>query len=126
MATEKPVTKPENAHFLKGHASWLYCDSCHKTVAYVCYTTHSYFRFAFTCACGATGWAENQYPAADVPDFQNLPTGIPARNAANKRFCCAQDGSALFSPVPKNLKSYTADIVCRACHTWYTVAEIFP
>ena len=122
MAIEKPVTKTENAHFLKGHASWLYCDGCQKTIAYLCYVTHSYFRFSFTCSCGAVGWAENAY--ADV-DMQKAQSMQPARNPANKRFCCANDGAALFSPVPKNLRTYSAKAICKQCNAAYEISEVF-
>lgn len=122
MANQKPIVKTENAHFLKGHASWLYCDSCNKTVAYLCYVTYCYFHFSFICSCGCQGWVENIY--GDI-DLQKLSTGKLIRNAANKRYCCPHDKVALFSPVPKNLKSYTAEIVCKECNTKYSVNEIF-
>lgn len=117
---EKPVVKAENAHFLKGHASWLYCDQCKKTVAYLCYVTYRYFHFSFVCSCGSQGLVENKYGDIDLLD---LPTGKLERNRANKRYCCAKDQAALFSPVPKNLRSYRAEIVCRDCNTRYEVRE---
>ena len=121
MAREKPIVTTQNAHYLKGHASWLYCDNCNKTVAYLCYVTYQYFRFDFTCACGCEGFAENRY--GDI-DLSNLPTGELFRNTANKRYCCAKDESPLFSPVSKNLKSYSAVIVCKECGVHYAANEI--
>jgi len=32
--------KLENARLLKEYASWIYCTSCEKTVAYLCYVTY--------------------------------------------------------------------------------------
>lgn len=122
MATDKPKVTASNAHFLKGHASWLYCDSCNKTVAYLCYVTYRYFKFTFTCSCGHHGWVENRY---DDFDFSKLPAGQLGQSAANKRYCCAKDDNALFSPVPKNLKSYSAEIVCRQCGTAYSISETY-
>ena len=122
MAKEKPFVTTQNAHYLKGHASWLYCDNCNKTVAYLCYVTYQYFRFDFTCLCGCDGFAENRY--GDI-DLSNFLTGELVRNTGNKRYCCAKDESPLFSPVPKNLKSYSADIVCKECGVRYTADEIF-
>lgn len=122
MKNEGPTVEKTNTHYLKGHASWLYCDGCNKTVAYLCYVTYRYFRFSFTCACGCKGRVENRY--GDV-DLERLPTGTLARSAANKRYRCAHDDSALFSPVSKNLKSYEAEVVCKQCDTRYTIMEHF-
>ncbi len=58
MGKVKPVLKTENARFLKGHASWLYCNECNKTVAYLCYITYRYFHFSFTCSCDCHGWVK--------------------------------------------------------------------
>lgn len=120
MATEKPEVAASNAHFLKGHASWLYCDSCKKTIAYLCYVTYRYFKFSFTCKCGSNGWVENRYGQVTLT---NLPVGSLRQKATNNRYCCSKDGNSLFSPVPKNVENYTAEIVCRQCNTKYTVSE---
>lgn len=116
MKNEKPVVKAENAHYLKGHASWLYCDNCNNTVAYLCYVTYRYFRFSFTCACGSEGWVENRF---DDVDLRALEIGKLVQSPANKRYCCEHDESALFSPVLKNLKGYEAEVVCKKCDTRY-------
>lgn len=122
MAKDIPAVKTERAHYLKGHASWLYCDHCNKTVAYLCYVTYRYFRFSFACACGSEGQVENQFGEVDL---DSLPTCELTRNPVNKRYCCAQDDSALFSPVPKNLRRYEAEVVCRQCDARYRIAEDF-
>ena len=122
MSKEKPEVMAHNAHFLKGHASWLYCDNCNKTVGYLCYVTYRYFRFSFLCRCGCQGMVENSY--SDV-DLQSLPLGKLTRNPVNKRYCYPRDNSALFSPVPKNLRSYHAQVVCKACNTRYVCEEDF-
>ena len=120
MPHEAPTVRARNAHYLKGHASWLYCDQCGKTMAYLCYVTYRYFRFAFTCACGSEGEVENRVGEVDL---QSCAVGEPVRSAANKRFCCANDGAALFSPVPGHLAAYRAEVVCKACDTRYVVEE---
>lgn len=119
---QKPIVKAEQAHFLKGHASWLYCDHCNKTIAYLCYVTYRYFHFSFVCSCGTQGCVENKYE--DFDGQASLPDK-PSCNPANKRYCCVHDNAALFSPVAKNLKSYTAEIVCKQCNTRYEVSETF-
>lgn len=121
-ASEKPKVTTQNAHFLKGHASWLYCDECNKTIAYLCYVTYRYFHFTFTCTCGCSGWVENKYGEIDL---SACPIGELARSSTNKRYCCANDEAALFSPVPKNLKAYHAKIVCKECNTCYSESETF-
>lgn len=122
MSNEKPSVTTHNAHFLKGHASWLYCDNCNKTVGYLCYITYRYFRFTFACQCGCEGSVENKYKEIDLDGLQ---VGTLSRNPTNKRYCCEKDKSALFSPVPKNLQSYHAEIVCKACNTRYVCEEDF-
>ena len=123
MQKDSPIVKTENAHYLKGHASWLYCDNCNKTVAYLCYVTYRYFRFEFVCSCGCHGFAENKIENIDL---DALPEGELVRSIHNKRYCCENDESPLFSPVPKNLKSYMADVVCMECSKRYTINETFP
>lgn len=122
MPKEKPVVKTENAHFLKGHASWLYCDHCNQTIAYLCYVTYRYFHFSFLCLCGCKGWVENSYEEIGLNQIAN---GKLIRSVVNKRYCCEKDESALFSPVPKNLKLYKAQIVCASCNTKYEISEEF-
>ena len=126
MAAEKPSVEAKNAHFLKGYASWLYCDNCNKTVAYLCYVTYRYFKFSFVCSCGCEGEVENFYSYDhSCVDLAEMSVGKLTIGAANKRFCCEKDGSSLFSPVPKNLKSYNAEIVCKVCDTLYKAGEVF-
>jgi len=120
MPDEKPMVNAKNSHFLKRHASWLYCDNCNKTVAYLCYITYKYFRFSFTCSCGCQGSVENKY--GDI-DLSKLTTGELVQSPINKRFCCPNDESSLFSPVAKNLESYTAEIVCKKCDTRFVANE---
>jgi hypothetical protein len=122
MQKEKPTVNLKNAHFLKGHASWLYCDNCNNTVAYLCYVTYRYFHFSFTCACGCKGSAENSY--GDI-DLSKLPAGELVQGETNKRLCCEKDKSALFSTVAKNLKSYKVEVVCKACDTRYIASGNF-
>jgi len=123
MAAQKPKSVTlENAHYLKTHASWLYCDNCNKTVAYLCYVTYSYFCFDFVCGCGNHGAAENIF---DTMELDKLESGSLTLKPENKRFCCEKDGESLFSAVPKNLKSYSAIIVCKKCKTKYRCDESY-
>mgnify|MGYP003623417423 FL=1 len=56
-------------------------------------------------------------------DLKSMTTGDLIHSAANKRYCCGKDGSPLFSPVRKNLKSYDATVVCKECGTRYNISE---
>lgn len=91
-------------------------------MAYLCYVTYRYFAFEFTCKCGCHGKAVNSF--GDI-DLESLPIGELKVNPENKRFCCAQDDSALFSVVSKNLTSYHAEIVCKECGTKFMANEVF-
>ena len=103
MKSQKPKTVTlKNAHYLKAHASWLYCDMCNKTVAYLCYVTYSYFLINFICKCGNHGAAENIF---DDVELEQLENGSLKIKPENKRFCCENDDESLFSVVPKNLFS---------------------
>lgn len=117
-----PEVKAENARFLKGHASWLYCSNCNKTVAYLCYVTYRYFHFSFTCNCGNKGEVTNSFGEVDL---RKLPTGTLVLKPQNKRFCCEKDGNSLFSVVQKNLKDYKATVVCRECDLKFEREESF-
>ena len=121
MAAQKPKSVTlKNAHYLKSHASWHYCDNCSKTVAYLCYVTYSYFSFDFICSCGTHGIAENIF---DTVELDTLESGNLVVKPENKRFCCEKDGESLFSVVPKNLKCYSAIVVCKKCKTKYSKGE---
>jgi hypothetical protein len=123
MAAQKPMSVTlKNAHYLKAHASWLYCDNCNKTVAYLCYVTYSYFSFDFVCVCGNHGTAENIF---DIVELDELASRNLVVKPENKRFSCAKDSESLFSVVPKNLKSYSAIVVCKKCKTKYINNENF-
>jgi hypothetical protein len=121
MAAQKPINVSlNNAHYLKSHASWLYCDVCNKTIAYLCYVTYGYFKFDFTCGCGAHGSAKNIF---ETVELDMLDKGSLEVKPENKKFCCEKDGDSLFSVVQKNLKSYSATVVCRKCKTKYEKSE---
>lgn len=120
MAQQPKSVNLTNSHYLKSHASWLYCDGCNKTVAYLCYVTYSYFKFDYVCNCGSYGVAENIF---DDIKLEELESGSLAVNPKNKRFCCGNDEEALFSVVLKNLKSYSATVVCKKCKTKYERSE---
>lgn len=104
----------EKAHLLKNYGSWIYCDSCNKTVAYLCYVNYDYFKLAFKCNCGDEGVVEladeqkQEYTESD----QDL---IIIKN----RLCCPNDHAPLFSIVGKNVTSCSWEIVCNKCNSYF-------
>jgi len=113
MARIPECKELKNARLLKAYASWIYCESCNQTVAYLCYTAYDLFALTFTCQCGGEGYVHIRFPH-----------GEPAESAAaltmvKNRFCCPNDGAPLFSVVEKNLRAYHARVVCNVCGTAY-------
>ena len=48
MARSPKIKEIVNSRLLKDYASWIYCTSCNKTVAYLCYVTYDLFSFEYT------------------------------------------------------------------------------
>lgn len=114
MQNKKEVSKIlKNTRMLKNYGSWIYCDSCNKTVAYLCYTTYEYFKFTYECNCKNKGFLEigKKEPNHKTPKKNLL---------INKgRLCCPNDNSPLFSIVDKNIKKYKFEFTCKNCRTIY-------
>lgn len=105
-----------NSRLLKDYASWIYCEGCNKTVAYLCYVTYDLFDFEYTCLCGNRGEVHIEFDRDS--DFQTSDEPLlPIKN----RLCCPADGSPLVTFVDKNLESFKCDIVCKGCGTLYSV-----
>ncbi len=103
-----------NTRLLKNHGSWIYCMSCNKTIAYLCYVTYNSFKFDYFCKCGEKGSVLIQFDSNQKTQ-QSLQSLIKIKN----RFCCPNDNSPLVTFVDKNLESYDCEIVCQACNGFY-------
>ena len=106
--------KLKNARMLKEYASWIYCTSCEKTVAYLCYVTYDTFEFKFTCNCGCNGSVHI--------GFEELKKETPSSKdleQINNRLCCPEDKFALVTFVEKSLNSYDCKISCLRCGKEY-------
>lgn len=110
MARIVKIKKLENARLLKEYASWIYCTSCEKTIAYLCYVTYDKFDFQFTCNCGCHG---SVY--IDFDELENTQASSKSLESIKNRMCCPNDKSALVTFVEKNLKSYYCKISCLKC-----------
>jgi len=108
----KPIQKTlQNARLLKDYASWVYCDACGSTVAYLCYVTYDFIDFSFTCSCGSHGRVTIAFPHdAPKPSDQSL-------QVIKNRLCCPTDAAPLLTVVEKNVQSHGFFVVCNACHT---------
>lgn len=103
-----------NGRILKNNGSWMYCDKCNKTVAYLCYTTYQSFQFNFDCNCGNKGSFKLIYKTDFAPREQTKELTL-----VKNRLCCPVDESALFTIVEKNIKDVTYAVVCKKCGTRY-------
>ncbi len=110
-----PKTKElKNTRLASGYGGWVYCESCNKTIGYLCYVTYDKFELSYECKCGRCG---SMHIAFD--------DDVSARLSENKlvivknRLCCPSDQSPLFTLLDKNLESYKYEVVCKACNTKY-------
>ena len=105
-----------NTRLATDHGSWMYCVSCNKTIAYLCYITYNSFKFDYSCKCGEKGSALIQFDSIleTKPSLQSL---IKIKN----RLCCPKDNSPLVTLIDKNLESYNCEIVCQVCNELYRI-----
>jgi len=107
-----------NSRLLKDYASWIYCSSCDKTVAYLCYVTYDIFDFEYTCGCGNRGKVYIEFDRTGNINISDTPL-VEVKN----RLCCPKDKSPLITFVDKNLTDYKCQIVCNKCDTEYTSSK---
>ena len=111
----KPVKKDlVNTRLLKEYASWIYCDKCDNTVAYLCYITYDKFDFEYQCACQNVGRVHIEFENGG----NAKKSGEPLVEVKN-RLCCRNDNSPLVTVVAKNLKGYKFSVLCNKCNTRY-------
>ena len=110
----KPIDKElTNSRLLKEYASWIYCTSCEKTVAYLCYVTYDLFELEYTCNCGSCGSVFIRFEHGE-PEKSELPLSV-----VKNRLCCPKDSSPMLTIVEKNVKDFGFRIVCNTCNTEY-------
>ena len=118
MARNPKEKKLQNSRLLKEYASWIYCNSCNKTVAYLCYVTYDLFEFSYTCNCGSCGkvYIEFENNAENKSEHSLL--------LVKNRMCCPKDNSPLLTIVEKNIKNAQFRIICNVCNTEYENSSI--
>lgn len=106
--------KLHNAHLLKNYGSWIYCDSCYRTVGYLCYSNYYYYKLVFICDCGNNGVIE-------LEDEEKQESNKSDKDliVIKNRLCCPNDNSPLFSIVGKNVKSYSWELICNKCNSYF-------
>ena len=109
MARTPKVKELTNSRLLKEYASWIYCERCNKTVAYLCYVTYDLFDFEYTCKCGNHGKVYIEFEH-DEPKI-----GRGSLKQIKNRLCCPKDDSPLLTIVDKNLDNYKYKILCNSC-----------
>ena len=113
MARKTKQKELENSRLLKEYASWIYCDACNRTVAYLCYVTYDLFDFEYTCDCGSHGSVFIEFEH-DAPAQSKHSLRI-----VNNRLCCPKDNSPLFTVIEKNIIEDRYRIICNTCNTEY-------
>lgn len=103
-----------NSRLLKAYASWIYCTSCNKTIAYLCYITYDSFKFQFKCKCGETGSVDIAFDDTHEPKLCDKSLVV-----IKNRLCCPNDSSPLVTFVEKNLDMYSYELVCKSCQQLY-------
>lgn len=110
--------KFKNTRMLKRTGSWIYCDECNKTVAYLCYSTYQQFRFQFNCRCGSSGSIEIEHPNSPKKN-----TSTKSMKRIKKRLCCPNDDAPLFSIVEKHIEKYSYNVTCNECFNSFEVKQ---
>ncbi len=105
-----------NTRLLTDHGGWMYCTSCNKTIAYLCYITYSSFKFEYLCKCGEKGNVLIQFDS-NLKNQLNFQSLIKIKN----RLCCPKDNSPLVTLIDKNLDSYSCEIICQVCNELYRI-----
>ena len=104
---------------LKKTGSWIYCDTCNKTVAYLCYSTYQSFKFEFICKCGSSGAIDLQYPTDKKPILSSKDL-----NKKKNRLCCPNDNKPLFTIIEKHIDRFSYSVACNTCQNSYVIQDI--
>ncbi len=114
MSRIPKIKELTNTKLASGYGGWIYCESCGKTIGYLCYVTYDSFQLFYQCKCGGGG---SMHIAFDNGSSANLSENelIIIKN----RLCCPSDHSPLFTLLDKNLESYKYEVLCKACNTKY-------
>jgi hypothetical protein len=108
------IKEIKNGRILKNNGSWMYCDKCHKTVGYLCYSTYQDFQFDFVCKCRNNGSFRLKYQTENGLSKSNVEL-----KTIKNRLCCPNDDSPLFTIVDKNIELAKYKVTCKKCLTTF-------
>lgn len=104
----------KNTRLASTYGGWIYCESCNKTIGYLCYVTYNQFKLDYKCKCGNSGSICLMFDDINTSEIADMHM-VTIKN----RLCCPSDESPLVTILSKNLAAYECEIVCKACNTKY-------
>ena len=107
----------KNTRLASTYGSWMYCEGCGKTIAYLCYVTYDLFKLEYQCKCGNHGSIDIAFENATAREAEQSLVTI------KNRLCCPMDESPLVTIQAKKLDSYKCEVVCKNCNTRFRVEE---
>ena len=113
MARTPERKELENTRLLKEYASWIYCEGCGKTVAYLCYVGYDLFELKYTCGCGNHGRVLIFFAHEAAQASGKVLLSV------KNRLCCPEDGTPLLTIVEKHVKRAAFQVVCNGCGQRY-------
>lgn len=114
MARKPKIKEVINSRLLKEYASWIYCNRCNNTIAYLCYVTYDYFDFNYKCNCQNCGHIHIEFDS-----IAEIKESNKALSIIKNRLCCPSDNAPLITIIDKNLQSYEFTITCNKCNVQY-------
>lgn len=103
-----------NTRLANNYGGWTYCDSCNKTIGYLCYVTYEEFHLSYQCKCGNCGSMHISFEHQIKPK-----RGESKLVTIKNRLCCPNDSAPLFTLLTKNLEYYKYEVHCSECNTTY-------
>ena len=103
-----------NTRLATNYGGWMYCDTCHDNIGYLCYSTYDRLELNYICNCGSNGRA--------LLDFEDSKIGQNCNDELviiKNRFCCPKDSQPLITLLDKKVASYEMKITCKSCERVY-------
>lgn len=112
------IKEVENTRLLSNYGGWIYCDSCDKTIGYLCYANYDEVSFSYECNCGSKGILYIK-----MGDGHDSVSSGDKMDIVKNRLCCPKDASPLITIRDVNLKGHKCKISCHKCFNEYTTEK---